>query len=319
MAELDVFRFVRSKFNHRRYHGGSVPMPDSVAISAAQSTDAPVISPFAADPDAIDVVTRMKARSPKADPLGRIPDVHPGRIPRHVAIIMDGNGRWAKQRGFPRMFGHRNGVAAVRSILEECGKLGIEVLTLYSFSIENWKRPAEEIQSLMDLYTTYLEGESERLMRENIRFRQLGRREGLPTGVLVTVDRIVEKTSRNTGATLCLAVNYGSRAEIADACRSIATDVAAGRLPTDAITPELISSRLYTTGLPDPDLLIRTAGEMRVSNYLLWQISYAELHVTPVLWPDFGVADLHAAIRDFASRSRRFGGLEESQSPRPRC
>jgi undecaprenyl diphosphate synthase len=258
----------------------------------------------------------MQQRSAKADPLARLPDVHPGRIPRHIAIIMDGNGRWAKQRGFPRIFGHRNGVATVRAVLEECGKLGVEVLTLYSFSMENWKRPADEVQGLMDLYTTYLEGECDRLMRENIRFRQIGRREGLPDAVLQTVDRIAERTSGNTGATLCLAVNYSSRAEITDACRSLAREVAAGKLSPESITPEAISSRLYTAGLPDPDLLIRTAGEMRVSNYLLWQISYAELHVTPVLWPDFGVADLHAAVRDFAGRSRRFGGLED-ESPSP--
>lgn len=258
-----------------------------------------------------ETVARMRARSPKADPLARLPDVHPARIPRHVAIIMDGNGRWAAQRGFPRVFGHRNGAATVRAVLEECGKLGVEVLTLYSFSIENWKRPAEEVQGLMDLYTTYLDGELDRLMRENIRFVQLGRREGLPPEVLATVDRITRATAANTGATLCLAVNYGSRAEITDACRAVAREVAAGTLRPEDITPETISARLYTAGLPDPDLLIRTAGEMRVSNYLLWQISYAELHVTPVLWPDFTVADLHAAVRDYASRSRRFGGLSE--------
>jgi len=292
-------------------------MPDSAAIPQFEKVQtAETASPFAADPAALAIVRRMRERSPKADPLTRLPDVHPERIPRHIAIIMDGNGRWANQRGFPRAFGHRNGVAAVRSVLEECGKLGIEVLTLYSFSIENWKRPADEIQGLMDLYTDYLEGELDRLMRENIRFRQLGRREGLSPAVLKTVDRITAKTAGNTGATLCLAVNYGARAEIVDACREIAAEVAAGRLDVDAITPDTIASHLYTAGLPDPDLLIRTAGEMRVSNYLLWQISYAELHVTPVLWPDFGIADLHAAVRDYAARSRRFGGLEDT-TPSP--
>jgi undecaprenyl diphosphate synthase len=288
-------------------------MPDSAAIPQSDKAHAEAsASPFADDPAAIAIVQQMRKRSPKADPLARLPDVHPERIPRHIAIIMDGNGRWANQRGFPRAFGHRNGVAAVRSVLEECGKLGIEVLTLYSFSIENWKRPADEVQGLMDLYTNYLDGELDRLMRENIRFRQLGRREGLPPAVLETVDRIAAKTAGNTGATLCLAVNYGARAEIVDACREIAAQVAAGTLSVDAITPDTIAAHLYTAGLPDPDLLIRTAGEMRVSNYLLWQISYAELHVTPVLWPDFGIADLHAAIRDYAGRSRRFGGLEDA-------
>ncbi len=290
-------------------------MPNSVAIPQVDVHAAAALSPHAADPAALEIVRRMRERSPKADPLGRLPDVHPARIPRHIAIIMDGNGRWANQRGFPRVFGHRNGAAAVRTVLEECGKLGIEVLTLYSFSMENWKRPPEEVQALLDLYTNYLDGELDRLMRENIRFRQIGRREGLPKSVLQTVDRIVAQTEKNTGATLCLAVNYGARAEITDACRSIAIDVAAGRVHPDEISPDTISSRLYTAGLPDPDLLIRTAGEMRISNYLLWQISYAELHVTPVLWPDFGVAELHAAIRDFAARSRRFGGIEDVAGP----
>ncbi len=294
------------------------PMPHTAAIPNVQAASSPCPSALAPDAATLEVVRRMRERAPKADPLGRLPDVDPARIPRHIAIIMDGNGRWASQRGFPRMFGHRNGAAAVRAVLEECGKLGVEVLTLYSFSMENWKRPADEVQSLMDLYTTYLDGELDRLMQENIRFKQLGRRDGLPEAVLRTVDRIVEATSGNTGATLCLAVNYGSRAEITDACRAIASEVAAGKLDAGSITQEMISSHLYTSGLPDPDLLIRTAGEMRVSNYLLWQISYAELHVTPVLWPDFGVADLHAAIRDYTSRSRRFGGLSETGTRTPR-
>jgi undecaprenyl diphosphate synthase len=253
----------------------------------------------------------MQARNPKADPVGRLPDVHPARIPRHIAIIMDGNGRWAKQRGFPRVFGHRSGAAAVRGIIEECGKLGVEVLTLYSFSSENWKRPAEEISALMQLYTSYIEGELERMQQENIRFLQIGRRDGLAPDVLEAADRLMEATKQNTGATLCLAVNYGARGEIVDAVRRIAERVKAGELSPSAITDQTIHDHLYTAGLPDPDLLIRTAGEMRVSNYLLWQISYAELHVTDVLWPDFGVGELHAAIRDYASRTRRFGGLED--------
>lgn len=289
-------------------------MPPTTAAPTPSRLDPPAASAMD-DAPAREAVARMRARSPKADPQARLPDVHPARIPRHIAIIMDGNGRWAAQRGFPRAFGHRNGAATVRNVLEECGKLGVEVLTLYSFSIENWKRPADEVQGLMDLYTTYLDGELERLMRENIRFVQLGRREGLPPEVISTVDRITRATAANTGATLCLAVNYGSRAEITDACRAVAREVAAGTLRPEDITPETISGRLYTAGLPDPDLLIRTAGEMRVSNYLLWQISYAELHVTPVLWPDFTVADLHAAVRDYASRSRRFGGLAEIAAP----
>lgn len=275
------------------------------------STTATIPSERELDDPNRETLSRMRRRSPKADPLTRLPDVPPVRIPRHIAIIMDGNGRWAQARGFPRIFGHRNGAAVVRSIVEECGLLGVECLTLYSFSLENWKRPTDEVQALMDLYTTYVEGESQQLMAENIRFRQIGRREGLPPPVLAAVDRLTAMTAGNTGPTLCLAVNYGARAEIVDAARAIAEQVRSGRLSPDQIDEAVISKNLYTDGLPDPDLLIRTAGEMRVSNYLLWQISYAELHVTDVLWPDFGVEDLHRAIRDYAGRSRRFGGLQE--------
>ncbi|MCC6322838.1 MAG: isoprenyl transferase [Phycisphaerales bacterium] len=253
----------------------------------------------------------MRRRSPDADPAARLPDVHPTRIPRHIAIIMDGNGRWAQQRGFPRIFGHRNGASVVRNIVEECGKLGVECLTLYSFSLENWKRPQDEVRSLMELYKTYIDGEAQEIARKNIRFVQIGRREGLPAEVLEAADRLARLTARNTGPTLCLAVNYGARAEIVDAVRRIADRVAAGEVRPAEIDESVIARNLYTAGLPDPDLLIRTAGEMRVSNYLLWQISYAELHVTDVLWPDFAVEDLHKAIRDFAQRSRRFGGLAE--------
>lgn len=238
--------------------------------------------------------------------------------PSHIAIIMDGNGRWAQKRGFPRIFGHRNGAGAVRAVIEECGRLGVEVLTLYSFSMENWKRPREEIDALMYLYTMYIEAETQGLIDNNIRFVQIGRREGLPDEVVAAVDRLTAATSGCTGATLCVAVNYGSRAEITDAARAIARDVKCGRLDPDTIDESTIERRLYTAGLPDPDLLIRTAGERRLSNYLLWQLSYAEIHVTEALWPDFGIGDLHTAVRDFASRSRRFGGLEaEPPTDRP--
>lgn len=260
------------------------------------------------------VIERMQRRNAKADPLSMVPDVHPGKIPRHIAIIMDGNGRWANQRGFPRAFGHRNGAAAVRPVMEACGRLGVEVLTLYSFSSENWKRPPEEVSALMQLYTDYIEGELARFMRENIRFMQIGRREGLDAGVLAAADRLTEATKRNTGATLCLAVNYGARTEIVDAVKRIAERVKAGELAPETICDQTVHEHLYTAGLPDPDLLIRTAGEMRVSNYLLWQISYAELHVTDVLWPDFGAAELCAAVRDFAGRNRRFGGLSDESA-----
>jgi undecaprenyl diphosphate synthase len=259
------------------------------------------------------VVERMRRRSPKADPLAVLPDVHPGRIPRHIAIIMDGNGRWAKDRGFPRIFGHRNGAGVVREVVDECGRLGVEALTLYSFSMENWKRPKDEIEALMLLCQTYLDGEREAMVRERIRFKVIGRREGLPPEVLNKISQVEEATRASTGPVLCLAINYSARAELVDAARALARDAAAGRLRPDDIDEAALASRLYTADLgdlADPDLLIRTAGEMRVSNFLLWQISYAELHVTPTYWPDFTRADLHAAIRDYASRNRRFGGLE---------
>ncbi|MGD9690264.1 MAG: isoprenyl transferase [Phycisphaerales bacterium] len=251
----------------------------------------------------------MRARNPKARPHLILPDVHPARIPRHIAIIMDGNGRWAQQRSLPRMAGHREGARSVRTIVEEAGYLGIEVVTLYSFSMENWKRPREEVEALMRLYMEYMAAQREELMRENIRFRQIGQAEGLPAEVLALRDEVEAQTRGNTASTLCLAVNYGSRAEIVDAVRAIARRVKDGSLSPESISEETFARNLGTHDLPDPDLLIRTAGEMRVSNFLLWQISYAELHVTPVFWPEFGAADLHAAIRDYAQRTRRFGGL----------
>lgn len=233
-------------------------------------------------------------------------------VPRHIAIIMDGNGRWARRQGKPRMFGHEQGAKAVRAIVTECARLELDVLTLYSFSMENWKRPAEEIEFLMALYVQYLIAERAEMMDNNIRFVQIGRREGLPGPVLEELDRTTALTAGNTGMTLAVAINYGSRSEITDAVRAIARKVQAGQLQPDAITEQTISSHLYTAGLPDPDLLIRTAREMRVSNYLLWQISYAELYVSDVCWPDFDVAHLHEAIRDYARRTRRFGAVVEA-------
>lgn len=266
----------------------------------------------ALDADGRAALAAIRRRRPEADPVSRLPGVSPARIPRHIAIIMDGNGRWAQQRGFPREFGHRNGVRVVREVLTECNALGVEVVTLYSFSLENWKRPVDEVRALMELCKAYLDGEREEMIRENIRFRTIGRREGLPAEVLGAIDRMTEETAHCTGSTLCLAINYGSRAEIADAARAIARDAAAGRVDPESVDESVFESRLTTAGLPDPDLLIRTAGEMRVSNYLLWQISYAELFVTEVLWPDFGASHLHEAIRAYAGRSRRFGGLDPS-------
>lgn len=257
-------------------------------------------------------LARLRRVNPKADPLRRIPGVALDRIPRHVAIIMDGNGRWAESRGFPRFFGHRNGAAAVRRTIDEAGRLGIDFITLYSFSIENWKRPKDEVSELMGLYLQYMSGERDHLVRENIRLVQIGRREGLPAPALAELDRTIEATSACTGPTLCLAVNYGSRAEICDAVRSIARDASTGALDPERIDEAFISSRLSTAGLPEPDLLIRTAGEMRLSNFLLWQISYAELWVTQTLWPDFGAEQLREAVRAYAARDRRFGGLHHA-------
>lgn len=283
----------------------SVPGPQSEVPHAERG-----VAVGQSDPSVVAAVEAIRRRIPKADPLSRLPDVHPSRIPRHIAVIMDGNGRWAEERGFPREFGHRNGARAVRTVLGECENLGVEVLTLYSFSLENWKRPDPEIRALMDLCIAYCDGERDVLVERNVRCIVIGRREGLPAEVLGAIDRLVATTAACTGATLCLAINYGSRAEIADAARAIARDVAAGTLDPETVDEQAVASRLYTSGLPDPDLLIRTGGDLRVSNYLLWQISYAEIHVTPTYWPDFGVSDLHAAIRDYARRNRRYGGLD---------
>ena len=231
------------------------------------------------------------------------------KLPTHVAIIMDGNGRWAKAKGLPRFAGHRAGAKTVRIITEEAARLKLKQLTLYSFSTENWNRPADEVNLLMDLYVEYMQSQRKLLIDNNIQFVQVGRREGLPARVLEELANTLEVTKGNTGMTLCLAINYGSRAEITDAVRAIAQKVRAGELAPEAITQDTISAHLYTAGMPDPDLLIRTAGEMRVSNYLLWQISYAEFYVTPAFWPDFGIPEFHAALGNFAARNRRFGGI----------
>lgn len=275
---------------------------------------APAMTPLSAIEDAEDhaALQRMRRITPDADPVARLPGVRPSRVPRHVALIMDGNGRWAEQRGFPRIFGHRNGATSLRAVLREAAKLGIELLTFYSFSIENWKRPADEVAALMSLYLQYMSGEREELLRNNIRLVQIGRREGLPAEALRALDETAAATSACTGLTLCLAVNYGSRAEITDAARALAARVQRGELDPNDITEQHLEAELYTAGMPDPDLLIRTAGELRISNYLLWQISYAEIYVTDVLWPDFGEAQFRQAIQAYAQRERRFGGLDSA-------
>lgn len=232
-------------------------------------------------------------------------------LPRHIAVIMDGNGRWAKARGLPRIEGHRRGVKSVRLLVEECCRLGIEQLTLYCFSSENWKRPQRELSLLMHLLEQYVIEERSEIMRQNIRFTTIGRRDGLGKGVLREVDETIEFSRHNTGMGLCLALNYGARAEIVDAVQEIARKVQSGQLDADDVTEHLVSSHLYTAGIIDPDLVIRTAGEMRVSNFLLWQISYAELWVTEKCWPDFRRDELLQALKDFAARDRRFGGLKD--------
>jgi undecaprenyl diphosphate synthase len=222
---------------------------------------------------------------------------------------MDGNGRWARQRGLPRVEGHSRGVKSVRTIIEECCALGIGQLTLYCLSSENWKRPQTELDFLMTLLQKYLIDERAEIMEQNIRFTVIGRREGLPDDVLREIDENIRMSQDNTGMVLSLAINYGGRTELVDAVRTLAEQVRQGKLDPDAIDETTVSEALYTAGMSDPDLLIRTAGEMRVSNFLLWQISYAELWVTDKCWPDFDRPTLHRALRDYAGRERRFGGL----------
>ncbi len=233
------------------------------------------------------------------------------RMPKHIAVIMDGNGRWAQARGMPRVEGHRRGATTVRRISEACRELGVSYLTLYCFSNENWKRPQEELSFLMSLLKTYLIQERPTLLKNDIRLSIIGRREGIPEEVLFEMDQSVELSKNGKSLTLCLAINYGSRQEIVDAIKSIASDAQHGSLSPDAIDESLVADRLYTTGMPDPDLLIRTSGEMRISNFLLWQISYSEIWITDKAWPEFDKQDLMQAITDYNKRHRRFGGLSE--------
>jgi undecaprenyl diphosphate synthase len=233
----------------------------------------------------------------------------PEQLPKHVAIIMDGNGRWAEARGLPRIMGHRRGIQSVRAVVEEGCRLGLEQLTLYCLSVENWKRPPRELRFLMRLLKHFLVVERAELKEQNVRLTMIGRREGLPEDVLRALDRTMRETAAHSGMTLCLAINYGGRTEIVDAARQLAFDVQAGRIDPDGVDETTFASYLSTSGQSDPDLLIRTSGEMRISNFLLWQISYAELWVTEVLWPDFRGADLDDALVAYARRRRRFGGL----------
>ena len=258
---------------------------------------------------------RQPPPAPEEEP---IPGVPRERLPRHIAIIMDGNGRWARRRRLPRVRGHRAGAESVRTVTEECVRLGIGQLTLYGFSAENWRRPKRETDALMRLYRDYLVRERPTILKNNVRFRMIGREEELPPAVRKAAEETIRASEKNTGLVLCLAINYGARREITDAARRAAEAVAQGRLRPQDITEERFAEFLYTAGMPDPDLLIRTAGEQRLSNFLLWQVSYAEFYFTPVLWPEFRVPHLWEAIRDYAARERRFGGLRSAGRRRRR-
>ncbi|MDR1382458.1 MAG: isoprenyl transferase [Planctomycetaceae bacterium] len=230
-------------------------------------------------------------------------------IPKHIAVIMDGNGRWATQQGKPRFEGHQRGALTARQITEDCSKLGVEHLTLYCLSSENWKRPEEELAFLIQLLRHYMIEERTTMMKNNIRLKIIGQRERIPNPTLNEMDKTIELTAANTGMTLHLAINYGSRAEIVGAVRRIVDDVLQHNLPLEEIDETLFSNYLDTAGTPDPDLLIRTSGELRLSNYLLWQLSYAEIWVTPTYWPDFNRNLLLEAIDSFSKRQRRFGSV----------
>jgi undecaprenyl diphosphate synthase len=228
-------------------------------------------------------------------------------LPAHIAIIMDGNGRWAANRGMPRVAGHRAGIDAVRAVVEGSAELGVSVLTLYAFSVENWKRPQAEVTTLMSLLKEYVNKEIESIHRNNIQFRTIGRTSELDDSVQRELEKAIARTAENTGMVFNVALNYGGRAEIVDAVNRLLASRATNTTPVKEAD---FSKFLYTAGLPDPDLLIRTSGEMRISNFLLWQIAYAEIYVTEALWPDFGKQDLYEAIIAFQKRERRYGGLE---------
>ncbi|MBI1848875.1 MAG: isoprenyl transferase [Planctomycetes bacterium] len=238
--------------------------------------------------------------------------VDDGRRPRHIAIIMDGNGRWAHSRDLPRVRGHEEGIQSVREVARECARLGLIQLTLYAFSVENWKRPKREVEFLMRLLERFLVSEREEIEENNIRFAAIGRLHELPSFVVDELNRTIEMSKHNTGLTLCLALNYGGRAEILDATRRIASLVREGKVAPEQIDETLFERCLYAPEMPPPDLLIRTAGEMRVSNFLLWQISYAEIYVSSVCWPDFRREELHRALEAYSKRVRKFGGLQET-------
>ncbi len=236
-------------------------------------------------------------------------DIDKGKIPQHVAIIMDGNGRWAQQQNLSRTQGHIAGVKRVEDIIDYAQEIGIKVLTLYTFSSENWNRPTNEVSTIMNIVTAVLNRKTKKLKGDNMRFGMIGREDGLPESALNAIKMVINETSKNTGLLINLAFNYGARQEILDAIKSISQSVKDGKLTTDDITEELFSRSLYTKDLPDPDLLIRTSGEKRISNFLLWQLSYAEFYFTEKFWPDFDIAEFENALMDYQNRQRRFGNL----------
>ena len=231
------------------------------------------------------------------------------RLPAHIAVIMDGNGRWAKKRGLPRIMGHKEGAESVRVITESCAEMGIKYLTFYAFSTENWKRPEPEVKFLMSMLDSYLKRERVTIMKNNIRFKSIGDRKKLPAVVVKKINMLEKESAKNTGLTMILALNYGSRDEIKNVVVKIAKKVKKGETAPSEITEKMIEENLYTKGVPDPDLMIRTSGEMRISNFLLWQLAYSELYITATLWPDFRKKELVAAIENYQARDRRFGGL----------
>jgi undecaprenyl diphosphate synthase len=240
----------------------------------------------------------------------------PQKLPLHLAVIMDGNGRWAKQRMLRRIVGHQRGAETVKMVVEQASLLGIKYLTLFAFSSENWSRPALEVRALMTLLKKYIRQETARMMRKNIRYNVIGNRTDLPDDVNETLDAAIQKTAANTGMVLTLALSYGGRQELCRAAARMAEDAASGKISTSDITTELFDSYLDTGGLPDPDFLIRTSGEMRISNFLLWQLAYTELYFTDTNWPDFTIDELHKALAAFQSRERRFGMTGEQITER---
>lgn len=230
-------------------------------------------------------------------------------VPQHIAVIMDGNGRWAQQRGLPRRDGHRAGADSVEECLRVCGEIGVRYLTLYAFSSDNWKRPESEVTALMGLLAHFLREKTPTLMKNRIRLQVIGQLERLPGAIRQQLERTIKKTSENDGLTLVVALSYGSREEIVEATRKLMEEAQRGEIDPAALTPEMFSRYLHTSAIPDPDLLIRTSGEFRISNFLLWQISYTEIYITDTLWPDFRREHLLAAVGDFQGRQRRFGAL----------